>query len=277
MKKSPLRKFLLAMIAILTLSLLATNFVKRNQFVDTGEKKFYGFFSMVRYSLFDYPSKTFSNFVQDYATFWDRRNENDALRQQLVAASDLNRRVKQLEKELESLKTLNDINSLYSDFDLVSARVKSRSFDSWDQELILDVGRNQGVSVDDGVVALNGLVGRVVHVEDTYSIVSLLTSNESFAKVSVSFNVGDVEVNGIIDTYNFASNSYDIRILNGEVGTEVGTEVHTSGLGGVFPRGLYIGKITKVENTSEEVLVRATVASEVNYNKLDYVKVVHSK
>lgn len=277
MKKSPLRKFLIAMIVILSLSLLATNFVKRNRFVDTGEKKFYGFFSMVRYSLFDYPSKTFSNFVNDYATFWESRNVNDELRQHLVAASDLNRRVKELEKELESIKELNNINSLYSDFDLVSARVKTRSFENWDQELILDVGSEDGVSVDDGVVAVNGLVGRVIHVEKNYSIVSLLTSNENFSKVAVSFAVNDVDVNGIVEKYNFDSNTYDIRVLKGEIGTELDTEVKTSGLGGVFPRGLYVGRITKVENTSEGVLIRAKVTSEVKFNQLDYVKVVKSK
>ena len=277
MDKKPLRKFLLVMIALLSVSLIATNFLKRNHYVQTAEKKFYSFFSMIRYSLFDYPSKTFSNFAEDYARFWEQRSLNDDLRQQLQSSAYLESRVKQLEKEVESLKELNKLNSVYTEYELVSARIRNRSFDSWNQVVTLDVGSDDGVKVDDAVLDLHGLVGRVIEVNSDNSVVSLLTANDVYSKVSISFDVDGSEVNGIIESYDFETKTYVVRVLDTDKTISEGIKVYTSGLGGVFPKGLFVGEIETVENAADGVGVRANIKSSVNFGLLDYVKVVRTK
>lgn len=274
MEKKPLRKFLLTMIVLMLFSILGMNLVKRNRYVQSTEKKFYGFFSMIRYSLFDYPVETFASITDDYATFWQQRFVNQELRQKLESYVLLEEKVKQLEEEVDSLKELNKLDSVYSEFELISGRVIERSFDSWNKVVTINIGTENGVSVDDGVITPKGLVGRVIAVEKNTATVSLLTSNEDFARVSVTIKTDDDEVHGILEQYDYQSKLFTLKLLENNRNLKPGSEILSSGIGGVFPKGIYVGEVDSIEVISDGIGLNAYMKSKVNYNDLDYIKVV---
>lgn len=273
-ERKPLRRFLLTMIVILVASLLSLNIVKNLTIYDKSEKKVYGFFSMVRYALIDYPVETFSNFSQDYASFWEQRHVNDLLKQELEAAAQWQIKEQEYLDEIASLKDLNALDSVYSDLEFISGRVLNRSFDTWNKVITINVGSDHNVAEGDAVMAAKGLIGKVISVDKKTSQVSLLTSNSEFTKVSVTIHAKDALVNGIVHSYDADNNTFNIQMMKKEKNIEVGQKIVTSGLGGNFPKGLYIGEIDHIETVATGTGLDIFAKSEVNFQGIDYVKVV---
>ena len=276
-ERKPFRRFLMMMIVILVFSLVSLNIVKNFTIYDKSEKKVFGFFSMIRYSLIDYPVETFSNFTTDYASFWEQRHVNDLLKKELEDAADWQIKEKEYLQEIESLKALNELETVYSDMDFIAGRVLNRSFDSWNKVLTINIGTNHNVVEGDAVVATNGLIGKVVGVSKDSATVSLLTSNSEFTKVSVAIQTKDARVNGIIHSYDAEENLFNIQLMKSEKSIEIGQKIVTSGLGGNFPKGLYIGEIKNIETVATGTGLEIYAKSEVNFQGIDYVKVVKSR
>jgi len=273
-KKTTLTSFLIKIIVVLSVALLAFNLLRHTQFYRTTDQKVYGFFSMVRYSAFEYPVKTFSNFSKDYLGFWERRHENDELRRYVETVADWELKEKTYQEEIEQLKKLNELDSVYTDIEMISGRVIDRSFESWNKIITIDIGEKNGVVVDDGVIASSGMIGKVISVSENTSLVTLLTSNDEHTKVSVVIDAGDEKINGIINNYDYETQTFDIQLLDSSEAIEKGQAIVTSGLGGHFPKGLYFGEVDEVLQVAEGVGISVKAKSLVNFNGLNYIRVV---
>lgn len=273
-QNNPLRKFLSVMITILVIALLSLNMLKKLTIYDKTEKKVYGFFSMIRYGLIEYPVETFTNFTSDYTTFWQQRQINDHLRTQLEEAALWEVKEKEYKEEIETLKELNKLDSVYSQYDLIPGRVISRSFDSWNKVVTIDIGTKDGVAEGDAVIVSNGILGRVIDAGEKQSIVSLMISNSDFTKISVTIQADGKNVNGIIESYDVETNLFKIELMKNEKTVAPNQNIVTSGLGGNFSRGLYFGKIESIETVATGVGLDIYAKSDINFQALDYVKVV---
>lgn len=273
-QNNPLRKFLSVMITILVIALLSLNMLKKLTIYDKTEKKVYGFFSMIRYGLIEYPVETFTNFTSDYTTFWQQRQINDHLRTQLEEAALWEVKEKEYKEEIETLKELNKLDSVYSQYDLIPGRVISRSFDSWNKVVTIDIGTKDGVAEGDAVIVSNGILGRVIDAGEKQSIVSLMISNSDFTKISVTIQADGKNVNGIIESYDVETNLFKIELMKNDKTVAPNQNIVTSGLGGNFSRGLYFGKIESIETVATGVGLDIYAKSDINFQALDYVKVV---
>lgn len=273
-RETSLTKFLLNMIIVLIISLFGFSLLRHTKFYRNTDQKVYSFFSMVRYSLFEYPVETFTNFSQDYLSFWERRSENDELRQYVVNIADWEIKEKTYLEEIERLKALNELDSTYVEYDLISGRVVDRSFESWNKVVTINIGSKDGVKVDDGVIVADGLVGKIIAVNENDSLVSLLSSNDEFSKISVVIMSEKEKVNGVIKNYDFETQMFDIQLMDANDKIKKGDVIVTSGLGGHFPRGLYFGQVGEIKQVADGVGISVKAKSDVNFNGIDYVKVV---
>jgi rod shape-determining protein MreC len=113
---------------------------------------------------------------------------------------------------------------------------------------ILDVGTADGVAVGAAVVGPYGLVGQVREVRSRSSV-GMDWSHPDFR---VSAMLVDGTTYGILETRRGRFREDDRLILNGtayDINVRPGTEIVTSGLGGVFPRGIPVGKIDRLLDT----------------------------
>ncbi len=273
-ENNPLRKFLSVVITVLVIALLSLNMLKKLTIYDTTEKKVYGFFSMIRYGLIEYPVETFTSFTKDYTSFWEQRSINDHLRLELEDAALWQVKEKEYKEEIETLKALNELDSVYSDYKLIPGRVISRSFDSWNKVVTIDIGAKDGVEEGDAVIVPNGILGRVIDVSENHSIVSLMISNSDFTKISVTIHTDGKNVNGIIDSYDVETNLFKIELMKNEKSVAPNQDIVTSGLGGNFSRGLYFGKIESIETVATGIGLDIYAKSDINFQALDYIKVV---
>ncbi len=273
-ERKPLRRFLSFMIVVLVISLLSLNILKNLTIYDKTEKKVYGFFSMVRYALIEYPVQTATRFTQDYASFWQQRDINDLLKDQLEDAALWQIKEKEYQAEIASLKALNELDTVYTDLTFISGRVITRSFDTWNKFVTVNVGSSDGVEEGDAVMSSSGLVGKIITVDNNSATVALMTSNSEFTKVSVSIHTDGKTVNGIVHSYDFEKDGFNIQLMKSEKSVAKGQKIVTSGLGGNYPKGLYLGEVSTIETVATGIGLDIFVKSSVDFQALDYIKVV---
>ena len=129
--------------------------------------------------------------------------------------------------------------------------------------VLINLGAEDSILVNQTVVNQSGVAGRVARVMDDYSVVYLLTE----PRCRVAARVKASREQGII-RYSMSHGMYlDNLPQHGEV--VVGDTVVTSGLGGIFPEGLVIGALTGVTSPEKEFFYDITVRPAVNFNGLD--------
>lgn len=136
----------------------------------------------------------------------------------------------------------------------ISARVIARDPNNWGEKVILDRGRNDGVTENMVAVTPEGLVGRVSQVGSRSCTLSLVGS-ESLA---VPVALADSEIYGIMRTNKMLRSV--IKYIRFDVPIKPGQLVVTSGLGDIYPGGLAVGRVERAyvsrEAMYQDVLVK---------------------
>jgi rod shape-determining protein MreC len=186
-------------------------------------------------------STNLNNFVATY-------EENERLRQDIDKLSATHAENKSLKEENRELKQLVGLKNSMTDYSLTPAIVLTRSPSSWQDLVTVNRGTANGVKKNQPVLAGNGLVGRVVEANYSTSKVELISdNNESANRFAIQVQAKDGNyVNGIITGYDKKTNEIIMGQVTEDKDVAVGSQVITSGLGGVTPKGLYVGKVAKV-------------------------------
>lgn len=165
-------------------------------------------------------------------------SENRRLRKELA----------ELEKVRDSYNALKDVNARYEallnirtepPIGLVGARSVSESRGPFANSRLIDAGLNQGVKIGNPVINEHGLVGRVVGAAGGVSRVLLLTDATSRTPVLVT----GTDARAIL--VGDGGSNPRLEFLRGQTAVKEGSQILTSGDGGMFPRGLPIGVAAK--------------------------------
>jgi rod shape-determining protein MreC len=160
----------------------------------------------------------------------------------------------------------------------VTARVIARSPTVWFSSVKIDKGSDDGVRVDQPVIASGGLVGKVTSVSGGSAQVTLLTDASS----AVSAQVMPEGANGIVKPE--VGNPRDLLLDFVEKGRRVteGTTVVTSGFASsrvesLFPRGIPIGTVTEVDLDEIELYQRVHIKPFADLRRLDWLQVLTAR
>jgi len=175
----------------------------------------------------------------------------------------------QLSSQLRSLRAFrNRFPRL--DVGLVPADIIGRDTSSLRRTLIVDVGEKDGVSVDCAVVLEAALVGRVVSLGPKSCEVRLIDDPASAVPVVVTRTRDQGILEGALaDDARLAFEYADRLAL-----LKAGDLVLTSGIGGVFPKGIVVGKIVSATNKPGAMFKQVRVRPAVNLHKLQSVLIV---
>ena len=163
-------------------------------------------------------------------------------------------------------------------FAKVGATIINRNPTAWYQTLTLNRGSKDGVAVDDPVVAHLGLVGKVVAVSPTTSEVLMILDSEGQVSALVRGSTGEGTFGIVQGTYKRGSRltaEGNLQMLfKREDTVNVGDLVLTSGLGGVYPKDIPIGKIRDIRLDPTGLLKTAYIEPLVNFDSLEEVYIV---
>lgn len=228
-----------------------------------------GFFQSLAYK----PARYVAGFFEDINEWQVIYSENQRLKANLQENAQLMARIKELEAETESLQSLLDFKTEMDDYQLRSAEVIARSPDRWYQQITINRGSKHGVEADMAVITGDGLVGRVRSVSQFTSEVELLSDTNRGNHIS-AIVLGKERVFGLIEGYDLEANALLFQKIPKDEEIEVGDAVITSGLGGKFPKGLYIGEVIEVIPDDFGLTQSALVKPAANLYVLDHVFIV---
>jgi len=213
----------------------------------------------------DYVTST----VWDIATAHEQnkllRNEVEQLRIQNLEASEAM-------AENERLRTLLGYRQMTTQFDLVAARVIGRESATWSRMIVINRGQKDGIAVDMVVVTADGLVGHIVEADWNTSKVQLILDPRS--SVGTIVQRAESRVAGIVqgDTNNPMMPQMVNIAKNADVAE--GDVIVTSGFGGIYPKGIVVGRISSIENDAGGLLKIGLLETAVDFQKLEDVMVI---
>jgi rod shape-determining protein MreC len=158
---------------------------------------------------------------------------------------------------------------------LITSEVLGRDATGWWQTLRLDKGAKDGVRDELAVTTPEGLVGRVISATARTADVLLLSDPKCkvSALVSRTQAFGIVIGNGVTPQ-GLPTCRMEFINVDRRHGVQNGDEVVTSGLGGIFPRDLLIGRLDNVKTNESGLYAEADVVVAADLGALDYVFVV---
>lgn len=203
---------------------------------------------------FNAAGNVMGNLTASQETLSELREQNAELTAQVAELSES----KKTSERLESLLNLQSTYSLTS----TAARIIGNSSDAWSRAVIIDKGTAAGFSCGMAVCNSGGVIGQIVEVSATTSTVQLITDEGS----GVSAMIQSTRAQGMLQGQ--PDGSLRLSYVSTESDVKVGDIVITSGIGGVYPKGLPLGTVSSVEKSDNDVyytiVVRAQSTAENN-------------
>ena len=175
----------------------------------------------------------FANLTADQETLSQLQEEN----KQLVAENAELEEAQQTATRLQALLDLKDTYNLQS----TAARIINASYDNWSRTVTLDKGSSSGLAVGMPVTDSYGVIGQISEVSATTATVRLITDENSGVSAMIQSSRAQGMLNGSAD------GTLSLNLVRTDQTVNAGDIIVTSGLGGVYPKGLPLGTVTSVE------------------------------
>ncbi len=243
-----------------------------------------GIKSFVRISFFEMqaPVDATVSYTRDLQDFWSLRNHSK--NELIEAGRDLARLNASYELKVQENAALRgEITRLegllrmpaFENYRAEPARVARRDFSGWWQHLVIRKGRNYGITVDAPVVYTGGVVGRVSEVHAYESIVELISDPAVRLAASVEGDTRPISYQGGSNpTFGPARGTVEFVPLDIFATPDHPKLLVTSGLGGVFPPGLTIGTLMRVEPSTDGLFKTGEVQLDPRLAELTEVTVL---
>lgn len=207
------------------------------------------------------------NIWSKYFNLINTREENTRLKEQIINLKMENYRFQELLNTYQRLQSLlHFTETTYQP--ILAARVIGRDPSGLFQSVVIDKGKDSGLSVNMPVVNGDGVVGRVVSVSYNYSKVLLLIDQNS----AVDCLIQRSRDNGIVKGLSTDECVMDYVLKTSDI--SVGDIIITSGIGGVFPKGVPVGKVTEIKDPSDELFMEVRIRPFVDFSKLEEILVI---
>jgi len=176
-----------------------------------------------------------------------------------------------LREQLDFAKTLR--------YRRIPAQISGRDPNNLFSAIVINKGSHSGVSNNMTVVAwqngIQALVGKVIQTGVLESLVMPIFDINS----QVSSRFSDSRFEGIIEGQGSASSSLLMRFVPRRARDEIniGDIVITSGMGGIYPEGINIGRVSGVNTLEYETTLEVEVVTMVDFSRLEYVFVIEAE
>ena len=200
------------------------------------------------------------------------QKQNKQLREEVELLRAQNLTASEYASENQRLRALLGYKQSSLQFDLVAAGVIGRESVTWSSVIIINRGTVDGVANNMAVVTEMGLVGHVLEASANTSKVQLILDPRS--SVGTIVQRAGSRVAGIVE--GDMNNPTHPRMVNIPKDADVQVEdaVVTSGFGGVYPKGIVVGKIKEIHNDEGGLLKYGVIETSVNFEKLEDVAVI---
>ncbi|MCL2058332.1 MAG: rod shape-determining protein MreC [Oscillospiraceae bacterium] len=198
-------------------------------------------------------------------------DENDELKARITELERENRELLAYREKLVMYQDALNLKGRFSDYSLIGGNVITRDVGNWFDVFKIDIGSRAGVAKDLPVVTSNmALIGRTISVSVSTSKVITLIDEECVVSGWIAGHEGGAVV--VRGDLTLKEQGYcRIDLFSDELEVKPGDIVETSGIGGIFPRGIEIGTVLTVMQTGNGLMRYAVVDPFADIKRIDEV------
>lgn len=203
----------------------------------------------------------------------DLIQQNEELQTTVDTLTEQNNVLLQDQAELARLEQLYELDEEYTDYPKVAARIISKDPGNWYDTFMINRGSNDGIRVDNNVIAGKGLVGIVTEVGSNWATVrSIIDDSSNVSAMTVSTDdicvvEGDLE---LIDEGKLRFS----QLYDREDKVSVGERIVTSNISDKYVEGLFIGYVSEIELDTNNLTKTGTLVTPVDFQHLKDVFVI---
>ena len=196
------------------------------------------------------PSQLYRDASEYLSTHDYLLNENRQLKQHALQQNIALQKLNTIALENEHLRQLLEVNKTITQAS-VAAEIMHVGRDMFSRKIILNRGQTNNISAGEAVVDAKGVIGQVTRVYPLTSEVTLITDKSLAIPVQI-------ERNGLraIAFGHGRDSTLDLPYLPANVDVRRGDRLVTSGIDGVYPTGLAVATVTKIEVTQNSPFAR---------------------
>ena len=203
----------------------------------------------------------------------DLISANEELQSQIDNLTQQNNKLIQDQGELLRLRELYKLDAEYADYPKVAARIISKDPGNWYDTFMINKGSNDGIRVDNNVIAGKGLVGIVTEVGPGWATVrSIIDDSSSVSAMTVSTSDNCV-ITGDLELIDEGKLRFE-QLYDQENKVTAGERVVTSNISEKYVEGLFIGYVNDVEQDSNNLTKTGTIVTPVDFQHLKDVFVI---
>ena len=196
--------------------------------------------------------------------------ENEELKNKNSELETALRELEVIKAENTQLQEYMNLTEKYTSYKTIPAYVINRDVSNFSSTLVLNVGEDGGIRENMTVIADKGLVGHVISVAKSTCKVQVIIDPASTVSSTISTTNESIICKGTLDNNQILRASYI------PTGAELiqGDSVYTSGVGGIYPKGIIIGTIKEIVTTSNITDRYAVVEPVVDFSKINTVLII---
>ncbi|MFW8601209.1 rod shape-determining protein MreC [Desulfobacterota bacterium M19] len=211
-----------------------------------------------------------SSIWRHYISLTEVAVDNDRLRREIDKYRQKNAEFREAAALNGQLQKLLDLDKRLK-LPTVTARIVGRDPSLWFKTLIIDKGSTSGISAGMAAVTPDGVAGQVINTSPHYAKIMAATDPNSAIDAIVQNN----RLQGIIKG---DGRNYRLRYVLKNSVVKINDTIITSGMGGVFPKGLVIGTVSNFLRARRGMFLQIKVKPSVNFHHLEYLTIIlHGK
>ena len=243
MRRSNTRVIFLIIAAALILALISLGQYTSSSLGISCVREGYYIFETVITSPFTF----ISNLWKDYVFLVDTKQDNDELKEQINQLRVQGMTLEELRSENERLRNMLDFKAAHQEFILYPASLLAQDITLVFKTAVIDKGSRSGFLINMPIVNPEGVLGRVVAVSAHTSQILMITDPNS----AIPALIASTRVKGIVKGTGGKSLRLEYVRRTDEV--KIGDFVVTSGLLGIFPKGLRIGYVKDIQKDERKI------------------------
>ena len=237
------------------------------------------FFEDITVTIFSPVQKVFFNAGKGIGNFFKfigeiktLQEQNKKLLTEIEIITEQNRNLQKLGEENSRFKEMLNLKEELDNFDMIGAQVIAKQSGNWFEIFTIDKGTSDGIEKNCAVITSQGLVGHIFEISShSAKIISIIDGNSAVSGlITRTRDFGMVKGDLVFQEDGLCKMIY----INKDADIVIGDMVETSGLGGIYPKGLFIGKIKEVKKESHQVSKFALIEPIVDFKSLEYVFVI---
>lgn len=211
-----------------------------------------------------------ADFLHNYFDLVGVRQENLQLTRQLAELRNLQRRMVELQTENRHLSDLLELRDALGTR-AFAGNVVASDATGLSRTLMLSEGERQGLQRGMAVVSIDGVVGQVIAVAQDAARVLLINDHNSALDAFDQRSRARGIIAGVVEDgmmMKYVDRSEDVK---------AGDTIVTSGMDGIFPRGLLVGTVSRVSQEGPGLFLNVEVKAAVDFRELEQVMILTSR